>query len=332
MNRRSDTFDTPHTVAPADAAPPASNGSALERRTFLAGLTGLAAAGVLAACGGSDDDSEADSSGSGGSENSGSDDADFSDGSQPGGGEYIIVQRIPDGILVPGEVRYPLQLSQNAVFVNDGPELLGAQLATIDGEPMGERLTAKRRTLTPDNYYAFRMTIDEPGIYRLIVEGGPTDGVAFTIADPASVAIDTPGQLLPGFDTPTVDEGGGVDPVCTRDPFCEFHSVTLTEALRTGKSVAYVVGTPAFCPTGTCGPGLEALVSVMPDYADTTVAVHSEVYTDLTATELTPAMLATRLSFEPVVYVTRPDGTIVDRLDGLWNDEELREALDRGLA
>lgn len=315
---------TPRTTE-SDSRSPSAATAGFDRRSFLAATAALAASGVVAACSGSDGD--ADSSDAGGS-----DDVDFTDGTQPGGGAFIIVQRIPDGILVPGEVRYPLQLSQNAQFVNDGPEELGAVLADLGGNPLGDRITAVRRTATPDNYYAFRMNIDEPGVYRLLVEGGPDDGVAFSVSDPADVGIATPGQLLPGFDTPTPDAPDGVDPICTRDPVCEFHSITLTEALRTGKSVAYFIGTPAFCQTGTCIPALEALIDTMPDYADTTVAVHAEVYDDTTATSLTPAMTAARLSFEPVAYITRPDGTISDRLDGLWNADELREAFDRALA
>lgn len=316
---------TTHNAERDITSPHAVTRERVDRRAFLAGTAGVAAVGLLAACGSSD--------GGGGNAagDAASNDVDFTDGIQPGGGEFIIVQRIPDGILVPGEVRYPLQLSQNAEFINDGPDELGAVLADLDGNPLDGRLSTVRRTATPDNYYAFRMTIDEPGVYRLIVEGGPTDGVAFSVSDPATVGIATPGELLPSFDTPTPVAPGGVDPICTRDPMCEFHSITLTEALNTGKSVAYFIGTPALCQTGTCIPALEALVETMPEYTDTTVAVHAEVYADTTGTSLTPAMTATQLSFEPAIYITRPDGTISDRLDGLWNASELREALDRAL-
>ncbi|MEM1335970.1 MAG: hypothetical protein AAGG08_21180, partial [Actinomycetota bacterium] len=179
----------------------------------------------------------------------------------------------------------------------------------------------------PASYYAFRADIEEPGFYRLLIEGGPTDGVAFEVFPSEQIPVPQPGQLLPGFDTPTFGDDGGLATICTRDPQCEFHSVTLAEALNTGRSVAYFVGTPAFCATGSCTPALEALVEVMPEFADTTVAVHAEVYSDDTGTVLAPAMAATGLSFEPSIFITRPDGTISDRLDGLWDTDELREAL-----
>ncbi len=288
-----------------------SSGFRFDRRLFL---TGVAATGVLAACGGSDDDGEA------------------TEGTQPGGGEYIIVQRVPDGILVPGPVRYPIQLSRNAEFVNDGPEQLVAQLADIDGNLLGQEVTARRRDVTPAAYYDFRFDAEEPGIYRLLIPEGPDGGVVLQVFLREQVAIASPGDPLPGFDTPTLDDARGVEPICTNDPQCEFHSVTLNEALSTGRSVAYLLGTPAFCSTGTCIPALDAMVQVMPDFADSAVAVHAEVYGDTTATTLSPAMAASGLTFEPSVFITRPDGVVSERLDGIWGAEEFREAMERATA
>ncbi len=300
---------------------PSRRGPRLDRRTFLAGV---AATGVIAACGGGDDGDDA------------SDDAVDGDGAtsdtQPGGGEFIIVQRVPDGILVPGPVRYPIQLSRNAEFVNDGPEELVAELADIDSNLLGQQVVARRRESVPAAYYDFRFVADEPGIYRLLIPEGPEGGVVLQVFFEEQVAIPSPGQLLPGFDTPTFDDPAGVTTICTRDPGCEFHSVTLSEALNTGKAVAYLLGTPAFCSTGTCIPALEGMIEVMPDFADSAVAVHAEVYADDTATTLAPAMAASGLTFEPSLFITKPDGTVSERLDGIWNGEEFREAMERAVA
>ena len=103
--------------------------------------------------------------------------------------------------------------------------------------------------------------------------------------------------------------------------------MTLTEALATGRPVAYFVGTPAFCRTGTCIPALEALIEVQPEFSDV-VFVHAEVYTDRTATDLTPAVLDLALPFEPTVFLVGPDAVIVERIDNIWNAEELRERLE----
>ena len=153
------------------------------------------------------------------------------------------------------------------------------------------------------------------------------------MADPSKVVVPIPGQPLPPLDTPTVAAPAGVDPICTREPeACPFHDITLTEALASGKQVAYYVGTPAFCTTGVCAPGLESLIEVHDDYADTHVFVHAEVYTDDTGTTLTPAVDALHLFYEPVLFVTDTDGVILERIDAVFNTAELVEVLDRSLA
>ena len=279
----------------------------LGRRSFLVGAAGAMAAG-LAACG------------SGGSDG-GADESEIEPGT------FTLAQRFPNSVLVPGEVRLPHSLFRNAEFVNDGPDRLGAQVVDVDGNPMGERLLAPRFDVTPAAYYVWRPTIEAPGVYALVVDGGPAEGASFQVFDPETVTVPLVGGVLDGFDTPTVDDSRGVDPVCTRDPICPFHDLTLTEALADGRGVAYLVGTPAFCQTGTCAPALEAMITVADDYADRFVFVHAEVFTDLTATTIAPAVDAASLDYEPAIFITAPDGEIVDRLDAIWGEQELRERL-----
>jgi hypothetical protein len=78
-----------------------------------------------------------------------------------------------------------------------------------------------------------------------------------------------------------------------------------------------------------CAPGLESLIEVQDDFADTYVFVHAEVYTDDTATTLTPAVEALNLFYEPVLFVTDTTGVILERLDAVWNTDELVEVLER---
>lgn len=286
----------------------------LTRRTFIAGL---GAAAALAACGG-----EGDAGG----------DAANTATVDIAPGTYTLAQRFPNTVLVPGEVRLPHSLFQDASFVNDGPEALGAQVVDLDGNPIGGRLVSPRYDVTPSAYYAWRTTIDTPGVYSLLVDGGPVEGAAFQIFDPASVAVPGAGDPLPGFDTPTATSPAGVDPICTRDPFCPFHEVTLTEALADGRGVAYLVGTPAFCQTGTCAPALEAMIETSGAFADDFIFVHAEVFTDLTAQEIAPAVGAVNLSYEPALLITDATGTIVERLDAIWGVDELSERLEAARA
>jgi len=292
------------------------------RRTFLVGAM---ATGVLAACTDSDD------GGAGDAGDAGSAPATV----EPGAiGLYTLVKRFPQRVQVPGEVRLPISLSTGAAdFIQDGPATLGAQVRDVDGQPVGERITAIRRDVAPAPYYAFRPTIDEVGFYTLLVDGGPPDGAAFEVADPASVPIPVPGDLLAGFDTPTIGDPAGVDPICTRTPeMCPFHTISLSAALNVDRPVAYYVGTPALCSTGSCAPALEALIDVQDAYGDQMTFVHAEVYVDDAATEVAPAVTAIGMFYEPALFVTDAGGVIVERLDGLWDTTELVEVLDTALA
>ena len=147
------------------------------------------------------------------------------------------------------------------------------------------------------------------------------------MSDPADVAIPRVGAPLPPFDTPTVDDGRGVNPICTRDPACPLHDITLTQALREGKPVAYLIGTPAYCQTAVCGPVLDLLLKEQPNRPGM-VMLHAEVYTDDTIETVAPAVTAYHLNFEPALFVADARGTIVARLDSIYDTKELTAALD----
>jgi len=300
----------------------------VSRRGFLAGAL---ATGALAACGSDDGGSTAGTTVAGGSADSAAAD---SVADETGEQIYTLIQRFPQNVQVPGPTRLPISLSTgSAQIISDGPVTLSAQVTDLDGNPIGDRISATRRDVEPGAYYDFRPIMDELGFYQLRVEGGPVDGATFQISDPASVTVPLPGQAMPPFDTPTFDEPAGVDPICTREPeACPFHDVTLTEALAAGKPVVYLIGTPAFCSTGSCAPALESLIDVQDQFGDAFTFVHAEVYTDDTATTVAPAVDSAGLSYEPVLFVTDADGVVLERLDAVWDETELVEVLSNASA
>lgn len=296
----------------------------------------MAAGGVLVACGSDDAAGDADpgSGGSGSDTDPGADAGSVPDDAASGeSGSYTIVQRFPQAVQVPGPIRLPISLSTGAaVLLQDGPPTLGAQVVDIDGAPLGDRIEATRRDAVPAPYYDFRTTIDTAGFYALVVDDGPAEGASFDVAEPDAVSIPSAGDPLPPFDTPTTSDARGVDPICTREPEpCPFHELTLTEALASGMPVVYYVGTPAFCSTGSCAPGLESLIEVQPEFGDTFAFVHAEVYVDTTATTVAPAVEALGLFYEPALFVTDDTGVVVERIDAVWNTDELVEALRRAV-
>ena len=294
------------------------------RRSFL---VTAGASIVVAACGGSDDEGQ----GAAGTTAGGADTTTDDGGTTPEG-VYDLVRRFPTTALVPGTVRMPISLGRDGEALSDGPEELVGRIVDEQGAVVVDDVRAtKRKEGLPHAYWPFIADIDAPGIYTLLVDGAAPQGAAFQVNDPASVAIPLVGEPLPPFATPTTDNGRGVDPICTRDPECPLHDHTLTEALEGGTPVAYLVGTPAYCQTGVCGPILDLLLELREELGDKVAFVHSEIYTDDTLKEVAPAVLAYNLDFEPLLFVTDASGILIERLDAVFDKSEMRDALTKAL-
>ena len=293
----------------------------ISRRTFISGSLGVIGAtstvGVSSLLAGCSGESTATTSESGAAL-----------------GDFQLVQRFPQ-VLVPGNVRLPISLANQAGLLTtesgvDLPATLTAQLINADTqEVVAESLSADRHdTGLTIPYWPFRVDIDKPGIYTLIVDGGPAEGAAIQVLNATEVLIPLVGSQLPGFDTPTIDDHRGVEPVCTRTPeLCEFHNITLNEALALKKPIAYLVGTPAHCSTGTCAPALEALITVRKSIGDAMTFLHAEIYTDDKATTVTPAVVALKMEYEPAIYITDASGKIIERFDAVFDANEISSAI-----
>jgi hypothetical protein len=291
----------------------------MSRRHLLAGAGALLA---LAACG---DDSSSGSSNS----------ASGSSGTEPDPGTtgFTIAQRYPTNTFVPGKVRLPISLADKQSLLTTGPAVLNGRVLDSNDQQV-TTVTAQihsKDIVIP--YWPVNVQIDKPGNYTLRLDGDDGFGAGFKVMDPSEVTVPYIGSLLPPFDTPTVDNHRGVEPYCTLTPKpCPLHGVTLTQALASGKPVAYMVGTPAHCQTGTCAPALEFLVKSHERVGDQVVMVHADVYADDAATTVAPAVTALGLEYEPVLYLAMPDAIVRDRIDVVWDQSELDERLDAFLA
>ena len=244
---------------------------------------------------------------------------------------YGLVPRFDRALIVPGTARMPFSLSKDQAVLSDGPKLLTAKIVDTANKIVVPSVTAKQRRVTEGIvYWDFHVDLPTVGQYTMFIDGGDLDGSAISVNDPATVKVPYAGQQLPPFDTPTTADHRGVNPICTRltgGP-CPFHSITLTDALKQGKPVAYLIGTPAHCQFGTCAPALEALITSSKRLGDKLAVVHAEVYTDETTTTTAPAVDAYNLSGEPDMWLTDKTGKIMSRFEGAWDQTELDETLD----
>jgi hypothetical protein len=278
----------------------------LSRRTFLAAGAGAL---VAAACGGS-----GSGNGSG-------------DKGAKASGATALVARFQDGTFVPGAQRVAFSLGNKDGLVSDNvPARLDARVLDGDGKVVVNAVSADRHDKgLPLPYWPFTLALTAPGVYTLKTSDN-LEG-SFSVVDPSQEKIPKPGEKLPPFDTPTTTDSRGVNPICSRQPICPLHDITLTQALQTGKPVAYFIGTPAFCQTGVCGPILDFVVAQHQRLGDKVAMVHADVYTDSAATTTTPAVNAYNMTFEPCLWVADASGTVVERLDFVFDEGELSAAV-----
>jgi hypothetical protein len=247
----------------------------------------------------------------------------------------VVAQRYPQSkALTPGEVRLAISLaSTDGAIVTQGPDVLRGIIRDAEGTQVATFETPRRGEGLGVPYWSITATLPTAGLYDFSFDGSAGDPTPFILFDPAETTVPSPTQVLAPFDTPTTDDARGVDPICTRlDGPCPFHGVTLTDALAAGKPVVYLVGTPAHCATATCGPGLDFLIAVAKAYDGVATFVHAEVFADPEGTKVAPAVTATGLDYEPVILVTDASGTIVRRIDIVWDQAELTELLADALS
>ncbi|MDP9404360.1 MAG: hypothetical protein M3P85_13780 [Actinomycetota bacterium] len=202
---------------------------------------------------------------------------------------------------------------------------------TIDGEEVDSELHADGSLELP--YLLVRHRFDEPGFATVnATYQGTKAKAAVEVTDPAKAKAPLVGQPLLSVPTPTAADARGVDPICTRDPMCPLHDVSLDAALAENRPLAVLLATPARCQSRLCGPVLDNLLAHRDAFADRVRFVHVEIYASRTGTELAPAVKAYGLSQEPFLFLVGADGVIRERIDNAFDRTEAGQALERLVA
>jgi hypothetical protein len=178
----------------------------------------------------------------------------------------------------------------------------------------------------PQGINAVELTFAAPGIWYAVAEapvGGQTlvGAAAYQIFPKEASRSPYPGQPAPPTATPTVADPKGIDPICTRQPACDMHDVSMAAALGSGKPVLLAIGTPAFCQSRVCGPNIDELLAVKQEFGGRAVFVHAEVFVDdtpesINGFKVTPAMKEYGLRSEPWLFLVDRDGAVAARFEG----------------
>ncbi len=292
--------------------------SPLSRREFLLAGAGLAGLAVVGACGGGDDDEDAtarvsDPSGDGSS-------------TTAAAGFSLVVASFTHVAGIDERLTVALLTAQRSGPVPlDGP----VELA-IDGQPVESSV---HQDGTPLPYLLARHRFAKAGPAMVTATyNGATGEAAVPVSDPAEVKVPYPGKPMLSVPSPTPGATLGVDPICTAEPACPLHDVSLDAAMAEKRPMAVLFSTPARCVSRLCGPVLDTLLSQREAFADRVRFLHVEIYKARTGDELAPTVSAYNLAAEPVLFLAGADGVVRERIDNAFDRVEAKAALERLVA
>jgi hypothetical protein len=167
-----------------------------------------------------------------------------------------------------------------------------------------------------------------------------TARMVFSVRD----KTDTPaiGAAAPASDTLTATDPAAIAAISTDDdPDPALYTLSVKDAIAAGKPFVLVFATPLFCTSGTCGPALDLVKQVMPDYVGRVNFIHVEPYLlQVTDGKTQPkldvlghpqpvrAVVEWGLPTEPYVFVVDAKGRVADKFEGMAYPDELTAALD----
>jgi hypothetical protein len=217
---------------------------------------------------------------------------------------------------------------------DNGPELLQEPLDVHIKDRDNVDLGVVRGELHDDGiplpYLVVRRRFEDTGTHAAAVRyRGDLLTATFQVSDPGEVQVPFPGKPMIATPSPTVADNRGVSPICTRDPVCPLHDVSLDAALAEQRPIAVLFSTPALCKSQLCGPVLENLLAHHATYSSRVRFLHVEIYADTSGKTLAPAVQAYHLESEPFLFLAGADGVVRERLDNAFDRAEAKAALER---
>ncbi len=125
------------------------------------------------------------------------------------------------------------------------------------------------------------------------------------------------------------DVGGDASKLCTNQPPCGLHDLSIAGALQPAqKPLVVAFATPAFCTSALCGPELGTVLKLRDGYSDRVNFVHVEIYEYPFEQQKTAKTVDEwHLPSEPWVFMVDRDGVVRDRFEGSAPLEELEPAV-----
>ena len=191
---------------------------------------------------------------------------------------------------------------------------------------------AKTRDTGPkselNGFYGAEVELPEAGNWMVaaaIDAGGRLVGQgAVPVGAEVPAAVGTRAKPLK---TPVATTAAGRKKICTREPACPLHAISLDKALAAGKPTVLDFGTPLLCSSRMCGPVVDEQMVAAAKLGAKASFIHVEIYPSRDAAKPVKQFLDYGFTTEPWVLVIDRDGVIRARFEGPVTAGQIEDAL-----
>jgi hypothetical protein len=127
--------------------------------------------------------------------------------------------------------------------------------------------------------------------------------------------------------TPVARTTNGRRKICTREPPCPLHAISLDDALAAGRPTVVNFGTPLLCSSQMCGPVVDETMVVAGKLGAKASFIHVEIYPSRDTSKPVKTFLDYGFRTEPWVLVVDRDRVIRGRFEGPVTAGQLENAL-----
>ena len=238
---------------------------------------------------------------------------------------------------------------QLRIYAIDGPK---ARLTAETGalyQPIGSAGSAERvhRHLDGTTHvhradsdvrglYLTRLSFAHPGPWGIELQARDdndslaTARITVTVANaPQTPALGTPAPRSRNLIASDVKDLRQIDTSSPPDP--RLHRVRIADAIAQRKPQLIVFATPQFCTSRMCGPLVDIVRQLLPQYQSRVSFTHQEIWQDFASKKLFMTVEEWRLQSEPWIFIVDQHGVIRAKFEGLVTVAELEAALQQTL-
>jgi hypothetical protein len=197
--------------------------------------------------------------------------------------------------------------------------------AATESDPFAAVYAAQVRFRRPGMHYV--LTVTDQGGGKLVAAPAQVK-----VVSPGADRIPDVGEPAPRVQTDTVASAkGDVEAIDTRQPTSNLHERSFADVVGK-KPVALVFATPQLCQSRVCGPVVDVALQTAAEYGDRVEFIHQEVYVDNDpAKGMREPMRRFHLRSEPWLFVVDERGRITARLEGSFGLKAFERAVQSAL-